>query len=192
MRFAPLISPKSASFFSIFFALGLSVLSAQTKEPVPHPKDQIALQLGAIQMGYGTPFVLSDKIAPEKMQQAINALVMGRNALKATVAKPAEKVQGAVDCPSVDSIEYRDQLYSAVCAVVDFAVVATIKGSVALANQVKVSVPETKLTRPSSEWTSPMRYSLGPSLSEVTSRVVDGLVTTNLIPSEPSATPLVS
>ena len=192
MRFAPLISPKSAAFFSIFFALGLSVLSAQTKEPVPHPKDQIALQLGAIQMGYGTPFVVSDKIAPEKMQQAINALVMGRNALKATVAKPAEKVQGAVDCPSVDSIEYRDQLYSAVCAVVDFAVVATIKGSVALANQVKVSVPETKLTRPSSEWTSPMRYSLGPSLSEVTSRVVDGLVTTNLMPSEPSATPLVS
>ena len=167
-------------------------LSAPTKEAVPHPKDQIALQLGAIQMGYQTPFVISDKIAPEKMQQAVNALVMGRNALNATVTSPAEKVQGALDCPRVDSIEYRDQLYSAVCAVVDFPVVAMLKGNVVLANQVSMPVPETKLTRPPSEWTSPMRYTLGPSLSEVTSRVVDGLVATNLMPSEPSATTRVS
>ena len=93
---------------------------------------------------------------------------------------------------SVSSIEYRDQLYSAVCAVVDFPVVAMLKGNVVLANQVSMPVPETKLTRPPSEWTSPMRYTLGPSLSEVTSRVVDGLVATNLMPSEPSATTRVS
>lgn len=187
-----LISAKSASVFIVLLTWGMSALSGQTKEPVPHPKDQIALQLGAIQMGYETPFVISDKIAPDKMQQAVNALVMGRNALNATIKSPAEKVQGAIDCPRVDSIEYRDQLYSAVCAVVDFPVVATLKGNVVLANQGHVLVPETKLTRPSSEWTTPMRYTLGPSLSEATSRVVDGLVATNLMPSEPSATPLVS
>lgn len=187
-----LISAKSASVFIVLLTWGMSALSSQTKEPVPHPKDQIALQLGAIQMGYETPFVISDKIAPDKMQQAVNALVMGRNALNATITSPAEKVQGAIDCPRVDSIEYRDQLYSAVCAVVDFPVVATLKGNVVLANQGHVLVPETKLTRPSSEWTTPMRYTLGPSLSEATSRVVDGLVATNLMPSEPSATPLVS
>jgi hypothetical protein len=187
-----LISAKSASVFIVLLTWGMSALSAQTKETVPHPKDQIALQLGAIQMGYETPFVISDKISPEKMQKAINALVMGRNALNATITIPAEKVQGAIDCPRVDSIEYRDQLYSAVCAVVDFPVVATLKGNVVLANQGHVLVPETKLTRPSSEWTMPMRYTLGPSLSEATSRVVDGLVATNLMPPEPSATPLVN
>jgi hypothetical protein len=189
MRF---FSAKFASVFFILLTWEMIALSAPTKEAVPHPKDQIALQLGAIQMGYQTPFVISDKIAPEKMQQAVNALVMGRNALNATVTSPAEKVQGAVDCPRVDSIEYRDQLYSAVCAVVDFPVVAMLKGNVVLANQVSMPVPETKLTRPSIEWTSPMRYTLGPSLSEVTSRVVDGLVATNLMPSEPSATTRVS
>ncbi len=187
-----LISAKSASVFIVLLTWGMSALSAQTKETVPHPKDQIALQLGAIQMGYETPFVISDKISPEKMQKAINAIVMGRNALNATITIPAEKVQGAIDCPRVDSIEYRDQLYSAVCAVVDFPVVATLKGNVVLANQGHVLVPETKLTRPSSEWTTPMRYTLGPSLSEATSRVVDGLVATNLMPAEPSATPLVN
>ena len=103
-----LISAKSASVFIVLLTWGMSALSAQTKETVPHPKDQIALQLGAIQMGYETPFVISDKISPEKMQKAINALVMGRNALNATITIPAEKVQGAIDCPRVDSIEYRD------------------------------------------------------------------------------------
>ncbi len=175
------------ALLGIILILGLGELYAKTKEGVLHPKDQIALQLGAIQMGYETPFVISDQVTPEKMQQAVNALVMGRNALSATVANPAQKVQGAVDCPRVDSIEYRDQLYSAVCAVVNFPVVATLKGNVVLANQVKVPVPEIKLTRPSSEWTTPMRYTLGPSLSEATNRVVDGLVATNLMPSEPSA-----
>ena len=180
--------------FVFILMMGAGHLKAQsaTANTLQHPKDQIALQLGAIQMGYETPFVISDKISPEKMQKAINALVMGRNALNATITIPAEKVQGAIDCPRVDSIEYRDQLYSAVCAVVDFPVVATLKGNVVLANQGHVLVPETKLTRPSSEWTTPMRYTLGPSLSEATSRVVDGLVATNLMPPEPSATPLVN
>lgn len=175
------------ALLAVLLILGLGELHADTKKAVPHPMDQIALQLGAIQMGYETPFVISDPVAPEKMQQAVNALVMGRNAMSATIASPAQKVQGAADCPRVDSIEYRDQLYSAVCAVVNFPVVATIRGNVVLANQVKVPVPEIKLTRPSSEWTTPMRYTLGPSLSEATSRVVDGLVAENLKPLEPSA-----
>ena len=188
-----LVKSAYKSLLAFILLWGVGRLYAETKAPTQHPKDQIALQLGAIQMGYAFPFTLPGKISAEKMQEAVNALVMGRNSLNATVANPAEKVQGGAQaCPSVDSVEYRDQLYSAVCAVVDFPVVATLKGNVILTNQVKVLVPETKLTRPSIEWTSPMRYTLGPSLSEAKSRVVDGLVATNLMPLELGATPLVS
>ena len=98
----------------LILIIGAGHLSAKTPNMLQPPKDQIALQLGAIQMGYAVPFTLTGNISTQKMQQAANALVMGRNALDATVDAPALKVQGAVDCPSVDSVEYRNQLYSAV------------------------------------------------------------------------------
>jgi hypothetical protein len=67
------------------------VASAQSTLPFNHPKDQIALQLGAIQMGYTVPFQPVSGNATNA-KQAANALLMGRNALAATVAKPAAKV----------------------------------------------------------------------------------------------------
>ncbi len=179
-----LVKSVYKSLLAFILLWGVGRLNAETKAPIQHPKDQIALQLGAIQMGYAIPFTLPENISAEKMQEAVNALVMGRNSLNATVANPAEKVQGAQACPSVDSVEYRDQLYSAVRSVVASPVVATIKGNAMLANNVRVSVAATKLTRPSSEWTMPMRYTLAPSLSEVTSQVVDGLISTRLMPAE--------
>ena len=131
-----------------------------TANTLQHPRDQIALQLGAIQMGYTVPFVLSGSISPEKMQQAVNALVMGRNSLNATITAPAVQVQGAVDCPNVNTVEYRDQLYMAVEYVVTSPVVATIKGSANLANSKKVNVSATKLSVPSQVWTIPVPYAL--------------------------------
>lgn len=131
-----LVKSAYKSLLAFIFLWGVGRLYAETKAPIQHPKDQIALQLGAIQMGYAFPFTLPGKISAEKMQEAVNALVMGRNSLNATVANPAEKVQGAKACPSVDSVEYRDQLYSAVRSAVASPVVATIKGNATLANDV--------------------------------------------------------
>jgi formylglycine-generating enzyme required for sulfatase activity len=148
--------------FAFILMMGAGRLCAQTAtaNTLQHPKDQIALQLGAIQMGYTVPFTLTGNISVQKMQQAVNALVMGRNALDATVAKPAVKVVGAVDCPSVDTVEYRDQLYAAVEYVVTSPVVATIKGNATLTGNKKASVAATKLTVPPNAWTIPVPYAL--------------------------------
>ena len=146
--------------FVFILMMGAGRLCAQTANTLQHPKDQIALQLGAIQMGYTVPFTLTGNISVPKMQQAVNALVMGRNALDATVAKPAVQVVGAVDSPSVDTVEYRDQLYAAVEYVVTSPVVATIKGSATVTGNKKVSVAATKLTVPPNAWTIPVPYAL--------------------------------
>ena len=148
--------------FVFILMIGAGRLCAQTAtaNTLQHPKDQIALQLGAIQMGYTVPFTLTGNISTQKMQQAVNALVMGRNSLNATVAKPAVQVVGAVDSPSVDTVEYRDQLYAAVEYVVTSPVVATIKGSATVTGNKKVSVAATKLTVPPNAWTIPVPYAL--------------------------------
>ena len=148
--------------FAFILMMGAGHLKAQTAtaNTLQHPKDQIALQLGAIQMGYTVPFTLTGNISVQKMQQAVNALVMGRNSLNATVAKPAVQVVGAVDSPSVDTVEYRDQIYAAVEYVVTSPVVATIKGNATLTGNKKVSVAATKLTVPTNAWTIPVPYAL--------------------------------
>jgi formylglycine-generating enzyme required for sulfatase activity len=147
--------------FVFILMMGEGNLKAQTAaaNTLQHPKTQIALQLGAIQMGYTVPFTLTGNISAAKMQQAVNALVMGSNALDATVAKPAVHVVGAVDSPSVDTVEYRDQLYAAVEYVVTSPVVATIKGSATVTGNKKVMV-FTKLTLPTNAWTIPVPYAL--------------------------------
>lgn len=134
-----------------------AVAFGQTNLPFQHPRDQIALQLGAIQMGYSVPFQLVGN--PTSAQQAANALVMGRNILAATPAKPAVKVQGFVSSPAVDSVAFRDQLYQAVEAVVTSPVIGTIKGSVILETGKKQSVSAT-LTLPPTTYTIPVPYAL--------------------------------
>lgn len=134
-----------------------AVAFGQTNLPFQHPRDQIALQLGAIQMGYSVPFQLVGN--PTSAQQAANALVMGRNILAATPAKPAVKVQGFVSSPAVDSVAFRDQLYQAVEAVVTSPAIGTIKGSVILETGKKQSVSAT-LTLPPTTYTIPVPYAL--------------------------------
>jgi hypothetical protein len=165
-----------------FLAILMPVCAQSTTEnTLQHPRDQIALQLGAIQMGYAVPFTLTGTISAPKMQQAVNALVMGRNSLNARVGAPAVQVQGAVDCPNVDTVEYRDQLYSAVEYVVTSPVVATIKGSATLANSKKVTVNATKPTVPHSAWTIPVPYALEARTSADVVAVVDAFVSAGLM-----------
>jgi hypothetical protein len=133
-----------------------AVAFGQTNLPFQHPRDQIALQLGAIQMGYSVPFQLVGN--PTSAQQAANALAMGRNILAATPAKPAVKVQGFVSSPAVDSVEFRDQLYQAVEAVVTTPVIGSIKGSVMLNNGKKQSISAT-LSLPPITYTIPTPWS---------------------------------
>ena len=140
---------------NVILAVG-SQIAAQT------PKDQIALQLGAIQMGYEVPFIVSVNSTVAKKQQAVNALVMGRNAMNATVSNPAATVKGVVKSPSVNSVDYRDQLYSAVEYVVTSPVNATINGTVVLSNNSTLTINTTTLraASASNEWMTPVPYAL--------------------------------
>jgi hypothetical protein len=147
------------------FASAQSLSSASTSSfTFQHPRDQIALQLGAIQMGYTVPFRIVSGNATIA-QQAANALLMGRNALAATVAKPALKVQGVVNSPAVDTVEYRDQLYQAVEAVVTSPVIGTIKGSVLVVGSTKKVFVSAALTPPPSAYTIPVPFALEASNS---------------------------
>ena len=140
-----------------------SVLLALVGQAVAQtPKDQIALQLGAIQMGYKVPFAVSANSTATQKQQAVNSLVMGRNAMNATVALPAANVKGVVKSPKVNSADYRDQLYSAVEYVVTSPVSASINGSVVMSNNATVTVNATalKAASVSNDWMNPVPYAL--------------------------------
>jgi serine/threonine-protein kinase len=143
----------------IFSLLAIHLSFSQTNPALQHPRDQIALQLGAIQMGYTVPFQLVSGNATNA-QQAANALLMGRNALDATVARPAVKVQGFVDSPAVDTVEYRDQLYQAVEAVVTSPVRGTVKGSVSLVGSNRKQSVTATLTAPPNSYTIPVPFAV--------------------------------
>jgi formylglycine-generating enzyme required for sulfatase activity len=156
------------------------VASAQSTLSFNHPKDQIALQLGAIQMGYTMPFQLVSGNAT-KAQQAANALVMGRNALDATVAKPAVKVQGFVNSPAVDTVEYRDQLYQAVEAVVTSPVVGSIRGTVTVVGSSKKVSVSAVITLPPNAYTIPVPYALEAATSVDAQALRDELVAAGVL-----------
>jgi formylglycine-generating enzyme required for sulfatase activity len=120
---------------------------------------RIALQLGAIQMGYTTPFVLTASSDATVKQQACNALVQGRKAMAATAAAPGVNVQGAVNVPPVDSVEFRDQLYQAVENVVTTPLKATVSGVATLVGGKKVSA-RAYLMPPPNSWMVPVPYAL--------------------------------
>lgn len=124
------------------------------------PKDQIALQLGAIQMGYNVPFAVTASSNSTQKQRAVNALVMGRNAMNATATQPAVTVKGVVNSPNVNTVQYRDQLYSAVEYVVTSPVNTTVNGTVIMSNNTTISVASTMLRSASNDWTTPVPYAL--------------------------------
>ena len=172
------------SIQGLIFLATLMPVSAQstTANTLQHPRDQIALQLGAIQMGYtttGTAFQLFTGNATNA-QQAANALVMGRNALDATAAKAAVKVQGVVDSPSVDTVEYRDQLYSAVEHVVTSPVVGMVRGQATLEGGKKVSAA-VRLSGPPNTWTIPVPFALESRSSADVQALRDELVAAGVL-----------
>jgi hypothetical protein len=165
----------------------LTVVGAKAQTP----KDQIALQLGAIQMGYQVPFAVSANSSVIQKQQAANALVMGRNAMNATASMPAATVKGVVKSPNVNTVEYRDQLYSAVEYVVTSPVNATVNGTVVMSNDSTVSVTPTTLTSIANEWTTPVPYALESRSSVDTQLLRDELVAAGVLkpiptPSDPT------
>jgi sulfatase modifying factor 1 len=178
---------KGLSFLAILMPVCAQSTTANTLQ---HPRDQIALQLGAIQMGYttaGTAFQLVTGNATNA-QQAANALVMGKNALDATVAKPAVKVQGVVDSPSVDTVEYRDQLYSAVEQVVTSPVVGTVRGQATLEGGKKVSAA-VRLSGPPNTWTIPVPFALESRSSADVQALRDELVSAGVLNEQGNSTP---
>lgn len=162
----------------IFSFLAIQLSFSQTNPALQHPRDQIALQLGAIQMGYTVPFQLVSGNATNA-QQAANALLMGRNALDATVAKPAAKVQGFVDSPAVDTVEYRDQLYQAVEAVVTSPVRGAVKGSVSLVGSNRKQSVTATLTAPPNSYTIPVPFAVEAN-SSVTSLDAQAIISGQL------------
>jgi hypothetical protein len=73
-----------------------------------HPRDQIALQLGALQMGYASPFRVSTN-----RQLAINALAQGRLSISTFNGRGAVNVVGAKNLPANVEV-FREQLDLAV------------------------------------------------------------------------------
>lgn len=138
--------PVAALFAAFAVTTGFS-----QKTSVPFPRDQIALQLGAIQMGYvtnGSPF------NPTDPQQAANALAQGRIALSATNGFGTNNVQGATP-----PTNYGAQLDDAVQAVLAAPATNSIKGKATLANG-KSQTVTAKLSPPSPDWSVPLPYAI--------------------------------
>lgn len=133
-----------------------SAALAQTSTAV---NDQIAIQLGAIQMGYTTPFVLTASSNATVNQQACNALVQGRKAMTARASSPGVNVQAAVNVPAVDSVEFRDQLYQAVENVVTTPLKATVSGVATLVGGKRIPA-RAYLNPPPNSWMVPVPFAL--------------------------------
>lgn len=131
-------------------------------QKISYPRDQIALQLGAIQMGYAVPFK-PDLSNPLARQDALNALAQGRNALRATVDKPTINVKGFRDSPPAGSAEFRAQLDLAVQSLIDLLTqppVGRIQGRVELAATAKFVPVSASLKAPPADWTIPLPYAV--------------------------------
>jgi len=141
---------------ALFAALILPLnLAWSQKTASIFPRDQIALQLGAIQMGYtttnGVPFV------PANQQQAANALAQGRIALSTTDGWGSANVFGATK--PADSGKYVAQLNAAVKFVLASPANTIVKGKVSLTDG-KLQAITAKIAPPSGAWWVPSPYAI--------------------------------
>ena len=136
---------------ALFAALAVTTGFSQ-RTSVPFPRDQIALQLGAIQMGYatnGSPF------NPTNQQQAaVDALAQGRIALSVTNGFGTNNVQGATQ-----PTNYGAQLDAAVQAVLAAPATSSIRGRATLVNGRSQTVTA-RLSPPSPDWSVPLPYAI--------------------------------
>ena len=140
--------------FFVILAICAPSTFGQAGSSIPFPRDQIALQLGAIQMGYVTPGTNVTPFYPTNSQQAANALVQGRIALARTDGWGTNNVAGATQ-----PADYGAQLDAAVLAVMAAPAINRINGKVSLANGRSQSVTAT-LTLPSPQWSVPLPYAI--------------------------------
>ena len=90
----------------------LLLIGGATKASATAQSDQVAIQLGAIQLGY------SGFVSSLTSQQQANALTQGNLALAATTANYSASVTGGkfvtnATCPNPQSASFRGQLYTA-------------------------------------------------------------------------------
>jgi hypothetical protein len=133
--------------------------SAAFAQALVHPRDQIALQLGALQMGYDSPFTLSATPSSAERQLAINALVQGRLSLATLNGRVPVHVVGARNLPA--NLEaFREQLDLAVEAVMRAPAKVQLRGRATLSNNKTTPAITAVLTPPSPAWMIPLPYSL--------------------------------
>jgi hypothetical protein len=152
---ALLVSVLSGTFLMAF------AMPAQSQKSVSFPRDQIALQLGALQMEYVALGTSITPFNPTNRQQAANALVQGRIALALSNgwAADGKNVAGATQ-----PTNYADQLDAAVQAVMVSPATNVIRGSVTLGNGGKRAVTA-KLVLPPSDWSVPMPYAINAAVA---------------------------
>ena len=138
-------------------------------QPVVQPKDQIALQLGAIQLGYAypqSPLIFSVPPTAEEKQTAILALAQGRLAIATVNGQTTVNVvdpltqEPPINLP-FDIAMFREQLDDAVENVVlGPANIKLPAGRVKLTNGKFSPVAAINLIPPPALWTIPLPFSL--------------------------------
>lgn len=123
---------------------------------VPFPRDQIALQLGALQMGYVTDSSPTNVVAfrPTNSQQAVNALVQGRIALDSRNGWGTNNVVGASR-----PVDYGQQLDLAVMAVLAEPATNRISGRATFENGRSTRITNT-FRLPPAHWFVPLPYAI--------------------------------
>ena len=152
----------SCAVAALLVAFTLLIQSASgQRSAVPFPRDQIALQLGAIQMGYVALGTNVTPFAPTNAQEAANALAQGRIALSRTNGWGTNNVVGATE-PQ----DYGAQLDAAVLAVMAAPATNRIKGKISLANGRSRGVTA-KLNLPPPQWSVPLPYAISAASGSV-------------------------
>ena len=157
--------------FALLFLVATVFAHPGFSQPVVQPKDQIALQLGAIQLGYAnpqTPLIFSVPPTAEEKQTAILALAQGRLAIATIDGQTAVNVltdpSDPFSLPSnlpPDILAFREQLDDAVeNVVIGPANIKLPAGRVKLTNGKFSPVAAINLIPPPALWTIPLPFSL--------------------------------
>ena len=157
--------------FALLFLVATVFAHPGFSQPVVQPKDQIALQLGAIQLGYASvqsPLIFPVPPTAEEKQTAILALAQGRLAIATidgqtpvnVLTDPSDPFSLPSNLPP-DILAFREQLDDAVeNVVIGPANIKLPAGRVKLTNGKFSPVAAINLIPPPALWTIPLPFSL--------------------------------
>jgi hypothetical protein len=155
--------------FALSFLVATVFAHSGFSQPVVQPRDQIALQLGAIQLGYASPqvpLIFSVPPTAEEKQTAIVALAQGRLAIATVDGQTTVNVVDPVtqekpmNLPS-DIAVFREQLDDAVeNVVIGPANIKLPAGRAKLTNGKFSPVAAINLVPPPALWTIPLPFAL--------------------------------